>query len=213
LTTASRQIALVGALTALVTLPAWAEEQVYQYRIEHPTYGAIGTYTNTVEQAGDNTVVASKLHVVVSISGMVVFREDARRTERWQSGRFMSFQGVTVTNGNRIEIRGDASAEGFIISSPSGVRVAPSNVHPANPWSVNIFNTNVMMSTKSGELFDVGVVGNVARSGVLDGMVENLRQYEIHGEQRQFVWVNDSGITTAFRILEKGTPIDFVLVR
>ena len=67
-------------------------------------------------------------------------------------------------------------------------------MHPATPWSVDIFNTDVMMATKSGELFDVGVVGNVARSGMLDGMVENLRQYEIHGEQ-------------------KGTPIDFVLVR
>ena len=69
------------------------------------------------------------------------------------------------------------------------------------------------MSTKSGELFNVGLVGNVARSGMLDGIVENLRLREIHGEQRRFVWVNDSGVTTAFRILEKGTPIDFVLIR
>jgi hypothetical protein len=27
------------------------------------------------------------------------------------------------------------------------------------------------------------------------------------------VWLNDSGVTIAFRILESGTPVDFVLVR
>jgi hypothetical protein len=213
LITTIRHTVLIGAIAALFTSPAWAAQQVYQYRIEHPTYGAIGTYTNTVEQAGDSTEVVSSLHVAVKVLGIVVFREDAQRTELWQSDRMTSFEGITTTNGKRIQIHGEARDDSFVITSPSGISIAPANVHPSNPWSLKIFDTNVMMSTKSGKLFDVRLVGNVEKSVTFDGIVEKLHQYDVDGEQRQIVWLNDSGVTIAFRILESGTPVDFVLVR
>ena len=211
--TTLRHATLVGAIAALFTFPACAAQQVYKYRIEHPTYGAIGTYTNIVEQTGDSTAVVSSLHVAVKMFGIVVFREDAQRTELWQSDRLTSFEGVTTTNGKRIQIHGEAHDDSFIITSPSGISVAPANVHPSNPWTLKIFNTNVMMSTKSGKLFDVHLVGNVEKSVAFDGIVEKLHQYDVDGEQRQNVWLNDSGVTIAFRILESGVPVDFVLMR
>jgi hypothetical protein len=213
LITTLRHTALVGAIAAFFTFPACAAQQVYQYRIEHPTYGAIGTYTNTVDRAGDRTAVVSSLHVLVKVLGIVVFREDAQRTELWQSDRMTSFEGITTTNGNRIQIHGEARDDSFVITSPSGVSIAPANVHPSNPWSLKIFDTNVMMSTKSGKLFDVRLVGNVERSVTFDGVIEKLHQYDVDGEQRQIVWLNDSGVTIAFRILESGMPVDFVLMR
>jgi hypothetical protein len=213
LITTPGHFALIGAIAALFTFPACAAQQVYEYRIEHPTYGAIGTYTNTVEQTGDRTEVVSSLHVLVKVFGLVVFREDAERTELWQNDMFTSFQGVTTTNGNRIEIHGEARDGGFVITSPAGISVAPANVHPSNPWSLKIFNTDVMMSTKSGKLFDVRLVGSVEKSVTFDGIIEKLHQYDVDGEQRQIVWLNDSGVTIAFRILESGAPVDFVLMR
>lgn len=206
-------IASIGAIAALLTFPACAAPQVYEYRVEHPTYGAIGTYTNSVESTGNDTEVVTKLHVAVKVLGIVVFREDAQRTERWRSDRLTSFQGLTTTNGHKIEIHGEARDDSFVINSPSGVSVAPANVHPSNPWSIKIFNSDVMMSTKSGKLFDVRLIANVEKSITLDGVTETLHQYEVDGEQKQFIWLNDLGVTIAFRILERGVPIDFVLIR
>jgi hypothetical protein len=204
---------IAGALVAVLAAPAWALPQIYEYRIEHPTYGAIGTYTNTVETTGGNTEVVSTMHVLIKVLGMVVYREDAQRTELWQNDRFTSFRGITITNGDRVEIHGEALDGTFVITSPGGTSVAPANVHPSNPWSVKIFNTNVMMSTKSGELFNVRLVAEVEKAVTLDGVVERLHQYEVDGDQTQLVWLNDRGDTIAFRVLDRGTPIDFVLVR
>jgi len=206
-------IAAVGAIAALLTFPACAAPQVYEYRIEHPTYGAIGTYTNSVDNIGNNTEVVTNLHVAVKVFGIVVFREDAQRTELWRSDRLTSFEGLTTTNGHKIEIHGEARDEGFVINSPSGISVAPANVHPSNPWSVKIFDSNVMMSTKTGKLFDVRLIADVEKSIMLDGVIETLHQYEVDGEQKQLIWLNDRGVTVAFRILESGVPIDFVLIR
>jgi hypothetical protein len=211
--TALAKIAILGTIAALLALPAHATPQVYEYRIEHPTYGSIGTYTNTVDHTGDNTEVVSRLHVLVKVFGMVVFREDAQRTEFWQSDRLTSFEGITTTNGKKIAIHGEARDKSFVITSPSGTRIAPANVHPSNPWSLNIFNTDVMMSTKSGKLFDVRLVSKTEKSVTFDGVSEKLHQYDVDGDQRQIVWTNDNGVTVAFRILENGTPVDFVLMR
>jgi hypothetical protein len=206
------QVLGAGSLVLLLAVPARAAPLVYEYRIEHPTYGAIGTYTNTVETIGRNTEVVSTLHVLIKVFGMVVYREDAQRTELWQNDRFTSFQGVTITNGDRVEIHGEALNGTFVITSPAGTSIAPANVHPSNPWSVKIFNTNVMMSTKSGELFTVRLVAEIEKSIMLDGVAERLHQYEVDGDQTQLVWLNDRGDTVAFRVLDDGTPIDFVLM-
>ncbi len=203
---------MAAALVAVIATPARAAPQVYEYRIEHPTYGAIGTYTNTVKNTGANTEVVTSMHVLIKVFGIVVYREDAQRTELWQNGRFTSFTGVTITNGDRVDIHGEALNGTFVITSPAGTSVAPANVHPSNPWSVKMFDTSTMMSTKSGELSNVRLVAAVDKSIMLDGVVERLHQYEVDGVQTQLVWLNDRGDTVAFRVIESGTPIDFVLI-
>jgi hypothetical protein len=45
---------------------------------------------------------------------------------------------------------------------------------------------------------------------MIDGVAERLYQYEVDGVQTQLVWLNDRGDTIAFRVVESGTPIDFV---
>ena len=98
---------------------AHAEQRTFEYRIEHALYGRIGSLTNVVTQSGDKTEVETKLHVAVSVFGMVIYRQEAHRLEEWTGDRLVRYRSVTATNGNRLEVRGKAEGDGFVVSSPS----------------------------------------------------------------------------------------------
>jgi hypothetical protein len=193
--------------------PALADRHVYQYRIVHHTYGDVGTYINTVEQNGDSTEVKTELHVAVKFLGIVMYRQDAERLERWQGDRLASFHGVTVTNGDTLEVDGEARGDHFVITSPSGTVLAPANIRPTNPRSAMLFDSDVMMSTKTGKLMHVNVTGGGEATVTLGGAEMRLRQYEIDSDKRDFVWLDDRGVPVAFRTEERGTPIDFILTQ
>ena len=46
-----------------------------------------------------------------------------------------------------------------------------------------------------------------------DGKPQRLKQFEIDGPKRQFVWFDNDNNVVAFRTEEDGAPIDFVLTR
>src|SRR5260370_20004022 len=154
---------------ALVAGPARAAREVYAYRVVHPTYGDIGTYTNVVDRAGDDTNVQTELKIAVKAIGIVLYREEARRAEHWRNDRLVSFESVTVTNGNKLEVHGEARDNGFAITTPSGTVVAPSNVHPSNPWSAMVLSTDYMMATKTGRLSHGPVSGGHEETRALHG--------------------------------------------
>lgn len=205
--------ALVGAVAAIHPVPVLAASQIYEYRVVHPVYGDIGTYTNIVEKAGDTTDVESKLDVEVKILGVVMYSEAAKRNEHWQNGRLLAFHGVTDLNEQKIEVQGEARGNSFVITSPTGTVVGPANVHPSNPSPVNPLNTDMMMSSKTGELFKVQVIAGTVEHATTNGRVGRIRRYEIDSDTRQYVWLDDHGVPVAFRTEDNDTFVDFVLVR
>jgi Family of unknown function (DUF6134) len=189
-----------------------AAQQVYEYRIEHPKYGDIGTYTNVITRNGDTTEVKTSLRVAVRFLGIVVYRQEAERSEHWQGGRFVGFDGVTTTNGDKIAVHGATERDHFVITSPQGIVAAPPDIHPSNPWSLQVLmNTNVMMSTKTGKVYDVRVSGRTEDNVKFDGVPRQLFRYDIFTDKQQAVWVNERGVVIAFRAMENGTPVNFVL--
>jgi hypothetical protein len=208
-------ILFAGAMfgVALVAAPADAAHEVYTYRVVHPTYGDIGTYTNVVDRSGDDAKVQTELKIAVKKIGIVVYRQEARRAEHWLNDRLVSFESVTVTNGTKLEVRGEARDNGFAITTPSGTQIAPGNVHPSNPWSAMVLKTDYMMSTKTGRLSHVRVSGGEEEPVALAGSTMRLHQYEIVGDKRQFVWLDGSGTPVAFRTEEDGAQVDFILAR
>ncbi|MGO8914883.1 MAG: DUF6134 family protein [Stellaceae bacterium] len=211
----SRPITFLAAclLAAVLAGSASASPQSYEYRVLHPTYGDIGTYTNLVERVGDATEVTSELRIAVRLLGIVIYRQEARRSEHWQGQQLVAFDSVTVTNSDRIQVHGEARDGGFAVTTPAGTVLAPASVHPSNPWSAMVLNTNVMMSTRTGQILPVRVSGGETEPVALAGSTLRLHQYEIVSDKRQFVWLDDNGTPVAFRTAENGTPIDFVLRR
>jgi hypothetical protein len=192
---------------------ASAAPESYEYRVIHPTYGDIGTYTNIVDRLGDAAEVRTDVKIRVRILGITVYRQEAQRIERWRGPTLLSFDGVTVTNGDRLEVHGAARDGGFAITTPTGTVVAPGGVHPSNPWSAMVLNADVMMSTRTGKVAPVQVIGGEVAPVALDGATFRARQFEIASYKHHFVWLSDDGTPVAFRTNEDGTLIDFVLQR
>jgi hypothetical protein len=203
-------IALAG-MAGFLANPARASETVYDYHIEHPRYGDIGTYRNVIKQDGKDSQISTELRITVKLLGIVVYRENANRTEEWQDGRLIRFDGVTETNGSKIELHGEAKGDQFVISTPNGTITAAANVHPSNPWAETVLDTNLMMSAKNGRVEKVSVSGPAAANVTFDGKDLRLQQYEIDGSKRQFVWFDDHGVPFAMRTEEDGSTVDFVL--
>lgn len=193
--------------------PARAASQVLQYKIEHPTFGNIGTYTNTVDRQGNSVDVATQLHVVVKMLGIAMFHQDATRFEHWENGRLVYYQSATDDNGKKIDVTGAAQGNAFVVQSPLGTFTAPAYVHPSNPWASQLLNTEFMMSTKTGRVMKVVVTDTGETNVTFDGQTMRLHQYFVDSEKHQVVWVDQNGLVVAFQTEEQGSPIKFVLQR
>jgi hypothetical protein len=199
-------------LAAAGALPAAATEAVFDYHIVHQRYGDIGTYANVVSQSGDQVVVRTALRVAVRILGIVMFREEADRTERWKGDRLVAFDGVTETNGTKLAIHGEAKGDDFMVTTPDGTVAVPGNVRPSNPWAARVVrNTDLEFSTKTGDIEKVKVSGGGVVPVTLDGKDYQLHRYDIAAKKPQFVWFDDQGVVVAFSIEEDGAPVEFIL--
>jgi hypothetical protein len=205
-------IGAVLACQAPVGAAAQAANQVLTYNVEHPTYGNIGTYSNTVSQNGDAVHVRTDLHIAVKVVGIALFRQDATRDEEWQNQRLVGFQSETDDNGTKIAVTGKADTTGFVIRSTSnGTLTAPPQVHPSNPWAPFVLETDTMMSTKTGRVSAVSVKDAGEITLKLDGRTTHVHQWFVDDDKRQVVWIDDRGVVVAFQTQEDGKAINFVL--
>src|SRR5262245_43532421 len=146
----ARFIRFCSILSVLVGMvasasPASAAFQKLVYEVRHATYGSIGTYTNSVETNGNQTTVTTEGRIRVSILGIVLYRQDFDRVERWVGERLMSFEGLTTTNGRATEVKGKAEGNNFAVDSPNGTYMAPATVKLANPWSELALKGDMML--------------------------------------------------------------------
>lgn len=200
-------------LLILTTTPA-AARQFLEYTIKHPVYGEIGTYSNLIEpHANGGLTVTSRLDVTVKIIGITAHREHSLRRERWQDGRLVAFSSTTEKNGERMELRGEARGDGFVIQTPRGTEVAPAHVRPSNPWSIDMLRSGPLLSTRDGALLTARVTDGPTETILRGGRPEPLRRFDIQSDKQDYVWIDAQGVPVAFRTVERGDPVDFILIR
>ena len=202
----------ISVVILLATGAARAEQHVYQYDVQHPTYGNIGTYINTVTQDGDKTDVQTQLHIAVKVLGISMFHQDASRVEHWQKDRLVGFEGATDDNGTKLDVTGHAQADNFVISGPLGTITAPARVHPSNPWTPTILQTDTMMGTKTGKITAVKVTNTGMQNIAFGGQMKKVHQFFVDDDKHMVVWVSDDNNTVVgFQTVEGGSAITFVL--
>ena len=194
--------------------PASATLQKLVYEVSHATYGPIGTYSNTIDSKGGQTTVTTEGRIRVSLVGIVLFRQDFDRIERWVGERLMSFQGRTTTNGHSIDVKGEAEGDKFAVSSPSGSFMAPAAVKVANPWSEAVLKGAALLTPDRGLLEDVQVRSAGMTEVPINGAKLRARRYEIvrtTGEKKYDVWIDDEGTPVMFSVNTRRGTVTFTL--
>lgn len=188
--------------------------QRFVYTIEHSRYGRIGTYTNTIEKTGGDTTVGTEVHIAVSLLGVVLYRQDASRKERWSGDRLVFFHGVTTVNGHSLELDGAADGDRFVLMAPEGEVVAPADVRLANPWSPLVIHGGTMITPDRGQLESVLIKGGEPATISLGAREVSAKRYEIDrldGEKRYEVFLDDRGTTVMFNVFNPDGIVTFTL--
>lgn len=200
----------------LAAAPAYAASapQKLVYSVQHSRYGTIGTYSNSVEKAGDMTTVTTDAHIEVSLLGIVLYKQDAQRQERWNGDRLVAFHGVTTVNGKPMEISGAAQGNQFVMMGPEGDTIAPASVKLANPWSPDVLRGKTLLTPDRGRMEDVEVKGGEDAMVNVNGKQTHAKRYEIdrvNGQKRYEVWLDDRGTPVKFTTYNPNGTVTFTL--
>jgi hypothetical protein len=195
---------------------AASASQTYVYAVEHPTYGKIGSFIETIDKEAGVTRISTELRVAVKVIGIVVHREDASTTELWQGTRLAAMRAVSEINGKRTEVSGATDKGAFDVSSAAGTQSAPADVKPSDPWVLTGgVGRGVILSTRSGIVEDVNVSGGESDPLKVEGTEVAARHFRIDAASqpdRYEVWLDGNNVPVKFRSREApGEPIDFVL--
>ncbi|MEE8559428.1 MAG: DUF6134 family protein [Alphaproteobacteria bacterium] len=183
----------------------------YKYVINHPLYGDIGTFTNTISRDGGEVVVDTRLRVAVRLLFIVVYRLEADRREVWRDGRLAAYDSLTNDNGTDVRVAGRAEGEKFIIEGPQGRIEAPAGVHPSNPWSIGITRAGAVMAAETGRLPRVTVTGGEARTVKVGGREVKARRFRVTGDMELEIWFDRNDVAVRFAYASGGDRLVFTL--
>jgi hypothetical protein len=201
---------LVGVLGGAARAKAESPRELI-YDVKHSVFGDIGTYSNVIETSGAVITIKTAAHFLVKALGVGLHREDAQRVEQWQGDRLIFFHGVTVKNGETTEVKGQASGNNFVISSPLGTVTAPASVKPANPWSTRSIDSNEMMRVDNGKVEKVTVSGGGETNVNVDGASTTAKEYDITGSSKYKVWFDNHGVPVMFVVDDDSGQVTFTL--
>lgn len=188
-------------------------ERVLTYTAEHARYGQIGTYSNIISTIGDITKVHTKVNLRVRVLGITAHREEADRTEQWKNGRLIAFNGVTVSNGDRTEVKGEAKGDQFVVFGPAGLVDAPANVRVSNPWSNNFIGATSMLFTDNGTTEPVSVSKGEKTTVTIGGAPVKATRYDIHSKPAYQVWLDADNVPVMFNVAHESGLVTFTLVK
>jgi hypothetical protein len=207
-----RAVAVAAGLGVIfVAVPALAAEKTYVYSVTHPTYGRIGTLTDTVDHSPDGVRIDSQLRIAVKLVGIVIYRQDSDITAIMQANKLVSLESVTEKDGQHLEVHGKAQDGQFVVHATFGSFTGPATTAPSSPWLLKQTGRGTLVYPSTGRIKDAQVSGGELETVSMDGVAVSLRHFVVTGFNREDVWLDSAGIPVMFRSFEDGTPIDFVL--
>jgi hypothetical protein len=196
---------------AEIATPASDGQLVYSYAVRHPFYGQIGTFTDTIERKPETMRIEGRLRVAVKFLGIVVYRQDSDITAIMRGDRLVSLQSATMKEGEYLEVRGEAQGDQFMVKATAGSFAGPATSLPSDPFVLKGPGEGTMVFTDTGEIISVQVSGGDHVTVSVNGNSVSARRFIVEGGTRREVWVDNRGIPVMFRMIDNGTPIDFVL--
>ena len=206
---------LVTLASLAAALPVSAQAQTYSYSVVHSVYGDIGTFTESIERSGGTTRIETRVRIAVKILGIVAHRKESNRTEIFRGDRLVSLQSATTTNGTRLDVRGEAQGDRFVVTSPEGVVEASGEVAPSDPWVLRDRGIATVVSMETGRIIPTRITGGERETVSLQGAAVATRHFTARGAKQQEmqheIWLNDRDVPVKFRIVDGGSEVDFIL--
>ena len=210
-----RSLLLAAVLLATpIALPASAAAPpagVYTYRVHHPQYGEIGTYTNRILAREDGVRVDTEIRIAVKLAFVTVYRLEADRTEEWRNGRLVAYSATTEKNGKASRVDARAQGDKVVVKGPNGTATGPAELWPANPWSPDVVSAPVIMGTASGRLYEPQVSGGEQQPVTVRGQTVAAKHYRIVTSEPNDVWFDGEGRLVKFTSVEDDQVITLTL--
>jgi hypothetical protein len=157
-----RTLGLVAAISLLAPRPsvrtyAAARRDLRFRALWHGS--SIGEHRVAFGTDGDRLVVDTHIDIAVRVLFFNVFRLTHDAQEIWQSGRLVSVTSTTDRDGTRLQVSGNAAADGFRIVGENGPFLAAADLLTTNAlWDSRIVHEQRLIDVQYG-----GEVGLVAR--------------------------------------------------
>jgi hypothetical protein len=210
--TRASAIATVIVLSVIVgAAPALAGQQVYIYSVVHPFYGKIGTLTDTIDRSPEATRIDARLRIAVELLGIVFYRRESDITEIMRGDRLVLLQSVSEMDGRHLEVHGETQGDQFVVNATGGSFTGPATTAPSDPWVLKHIGEGTVVYPDTGRIINVQVSGGDYETISVNGTAVVARHFIVMEDKREDVWLDNQGIPIMCRIVEDGTPIDFVL--
>ena len=120
---------------------------------------SIGEHRVAFGTDGDRLVVDTHVDIAVRVLFFNVFRLTHDAQEIWQSGRLVSVTSTTDRDGTRLQVSGNAAADGFRVVGEDGPFLAAADLLTTNAlWDSRIVHEQRLIDVQYG-----GEIGLVAR--------------------------------------------------
>jgi Family of unknown function (DUF6134) len=148
---------------------------------------SIGEHRVAFGTNGDRLVVNTHIDIAVRVLFFNVFRLKHDAQEIWQSGRLVSVTSTTDRDGTRLQVSGNAVADGFRIVGEDGPFLAAADLLTTNAlWDSRIVHEQRLIDVQYG-----GEIGLVARPVGEDEVA--TPQGQVHASRYQMITPHYAG--------------------
>ena len=179
----------------------------YHYRIHHQIFGDIGEHQIQVSRDAGQVVVEHSAHLAVKLLTFTAFERQSHYREVWQGERLVAFDGVTIDNGERFEVRARAGGDHLIIEGSAGRFEAPATTVPSQPSLAGAIARTTFMDIRTGQLLEARVTLAGHETLQLAGGPVETERYEVAGQLEHVVWYDASGVVVQWRLWRQGAAI------
>jgi hypothetical protein len=169
----------------------------------------MGSHQIKLTRDGDKVTADIVIDLTVQLGPFTLFAYKHRNTEVWQKGRLVSLQTTTDDNGDKYEVRGQATREGFRVEGPEGTFIAPKDIMTTSYWQARTVEQAVLLDTQHGKLVHVKVTSlgdQTLRWGPHKVMA---RHYQVRGDLDLDIWYDDKGNWAKLFFTARGSDIEY----
>ncbi len=177
---------------------------------------AIGHHSIDFTRRGDDLIVDVNIDLEVKFAFITVYRYTHRNQEIWRDGKLQSINTQTDDDGTKHWVKGQATDQGFALSSDSGNALLPSDVLPSSYWHPETPKAEALLNTQTGELAQIDVAASATKSDLpMPWGSQAARSFEVSGDVDLNLWYNDQGclLKMNFAAPGDGSLIDYVPAR